>query len=93
MTNFESLIGQNVVIVSPAFNNGEAPEKVRLHGIDHGGVWIESQLLTDRFLETTKEIMANKTLITFLPFWKISLAFSAADMPSISSKIMQDNPV
>jgi hypothetical protein len=83
--NFAKLVGQEVLLISPVLDK-DAPVTVTVRGVDAGGIWIECQSLTDIFLRSTGKTMFEGTPITFVPFWRISLAIVGSDVPAISSE-------
>lgn len=84
--NFGTLVGHQVLIFSTALNSAGTPETVTVRGVDAGGVWIEHQPITDTMLEGIGKTMFEGTPLTYLPFWRISLAFCGMDLPAISSQ-------
>jgi|HubBroStandDraft_6_1064221.scaffolds.fasta_scaffold13171_3 hypothetical protein len=87
--NFEKLVGQEVLIFSDALKGKSAPEKVTVRGVDAGGIWIECQSITDTMLKGIGKTMFEGTPLTYVPFWRISLAACGMDMPAISSESIQ----
>lgn len=84
-TNFNELIGEDVLILSTVLDP-DLPKKVRVHGIDYGGVWIESQEHTDHLLKSVRKTMLEGTPLIYVPFWRIQLAICGLDVPAISSE-------
>jgi hypothetical protein len=85
--SFEKLVGQQVMLISSVLNQNSIPELVTVRGVDGGGIWIESQTLTDAMLKGLGKTMLEGTPVTFVPFWRISLAACGSDLPAISSEI------
>ena len=83
-TNFETLVNQEVLIISNALTDGAGPVTIR--GVDAGGIWVECQEITDAFLKQLGKTMFEGTPITYIPFWRISLAAIGKAIPSISSE-------
>jgi hypothetical protein len=87
--NFETLVGQQVLIFSVALNSSASPEAVTVRGVDAGGVWVEHQAVTDTMLKGIGRTMFEGTPLTYLPFWRISLAACGMDTPAISSEAIE----
>jgi hypothetical protein len=87
--NFETLVGQVVAIFSIALLGATTPAFVTVRGVDHGGVWFESQEITDQLLGGVGTTMLARTALTYLPFWRISLACCGMDVPSISTESIE----
>ena len=60
----------------------------KLHGIEHGGVWIENQQLTDMMLKELNQSAFESTPVFFLPYSSIRVAYVMLDLPSFSSEKM-----
>ena len=61
-------------------------QQVKLHGVEAGGVWIESQAITNAVLQHAGVPAAPKTLVAFLPYHEIAFAISAIAEPSLDEK-------
>jgi hypothetical protein len=85
--HFGTMIGKEVIIVSTVlFPDGE-PLTATIRGSEAGGIWIESQKLTDLMLKIVlKTGMFEVTPIFFLPFSSMEWAFVLGEVPSISSE-------
>jgi hypothetical protein len=84
--NFQSILGKTITIFSKALDSELAPISATVHGAEAGGIWIESQKLTDDVLKALGQQMFEATPIIFLPFAQISWVIVLGDVPSISSK-------
>ena len=77
MMKLDEFIGERISLKPKvAFESGRAPKlySVKLHGVEAGGVWIESPLLTSmlkRAAGLTAEQATRKTPIFFFPFSEI----------------------
>ena len=61
--------------------------EVKVHGFDSGGIWIESQKLTDMVCRVMAESSLPSTPVFFVPYSSIAFAFATlADLPSMSSE-------
>jgi hypothetical protein len=83
MKSLKELEGTTIVLLSPFFHATQL-QRVMLHKVEDYGVWIESQMLTDKMLGVSKAKMAPKTPVFFLPWHHISVVMSSLDMPAIS---------
>ena len=81
------MIGKEVIIVSKIlFPTGELLTAT-VRGNEAGGIWIESQKLTDLMLKIAlKTTVFGATPIFFVPFSSIDWAVVLEDVPSISSE-------
>jgi hypothetical protein len=61
-------------------------QKLILHGVESGGLWVESQTLTNAFLARVGLASAPKTAVFFLPFHQISFVLDSLNVPSLSEK-------
>jgi len=71
------LIGTAVLVFSPWFPPPEGSnaktgfEHVLLHGVEAGGIWVESQSLNESTLRGLASTMEESTPVIFLPYHKI----------------------
>jgi hypothetical protein len=86
MKPLKELEGTVVAIIAPAVLGSTEMQKVKLHLVEDSGIWIESQSLTDKILQSQKVTMAPKTLVFFVPWSQITFVLSSLDMPSISER-------
>jgi hypothetical protein len=80
---FNDFVGQTVLAVIPIIHRVEF-QKIKVHGCEPGGLWIESQALTDQMLKAIGQQVGQRTPIFFLPFHQIMLAWTVIDQPSLS---------
>lgn len=85
MPTLEGLIGHSIVIRSVPLHE-EHPVKVKLVGIENGGLWIESQDATNHWLAEMKQQATPKTLVWFLPYAQIAWIMGSGDYPALSEK-------
>ena len=78
-------IGQEVVFLIPDIDP-EALQKVIIHGVETGGVWLESQTLTNMLLQQFKAPSSQRTLIWFYPYDKIRFGFVGLEKPGLNEK-------
>jgi hypothetical protein len=85
MLRLEELIGESIFIRSiPVDENN--PVLVKLYSVDSGGIWIQSQKLTEQMLETLKAHVAPRSPVYFLPYSQIAWICHWIDDPSLSEK-------
>jgi hypothetical protein len=87
MPSLNELVGKTIVALVP-FIHREIIQVLTLHGVEPGGIWVESQTLTDLFLAKLGRSAAPKTAIFFLPFQQIVFVLGSIDVPSLSEKAM-----
>jgi hypothetical protein len=84
-------IGQVVSMVIPAIHQTTI-QKVELLGVETGGVWIQSQTFTNAVLQTLGEASAPKTMVLFVPYHGIALAFSSIEERALNEKAFDVGP-
>ena len=57
-------------------------QELKLHGVEQGGIWVESQKLTDLLLAKFHVHASSKTLVFFLPYHPISFVMDSVDSPA-----------
>jgi hypothetical protein len=76
--------GTTVTVYAPLLK--AEPLELKLHGVEHGGIWVENQTLTDMMLGAMNETVLETTPIFFLPYSTILWGFvMLEDLPSFSS--------
>lgn len=75
------------MIVSKVLFPNSKPVNATIRGAEAGGIWIESQELTDLMLKIVLETtIFAATPIYFLPFSSMEYVVVLQDVPSISSE-------
>jgi hypothetical protein len=82
---FSELIGQTVLLIIPKMHPVKL-QKVKVLGVEAGGLWLESQEVTNILLETAGAPSAPRTLAIFLPWHQISEGAHSVDGPSLNEK-------
>ncbi len=82
---FKDKIGQVVIFHIPFFDPIIFQE-LKIHGVEQGGLWVESQKMTNALLSKFGVPVSSKTMVFFLPYHQISFAMDSIDQPSISEK-------
>lgn len=85
MRDLQSLVGSEISVLIPSLDP-KIFQRVRLHGVELSGIWIESQTFTEFILTQLHTATAPKTLILFLPWHQVSVILGSADGPSLSEK-------
>ena len=85
MKQLADLVGQTVVGRVPILDQ-KIWQRLKIHGIESSGLWIENQKVTDQTLEQSGVTSAPKTLVFFLPFHQIDFLIDSVDIPALSEK-------
>ena len=84
---FSDVIGQEIAISIPYLAEGTGKlQRVKLVGVEAGGIWIESQELIDIVLEGANLASAPRTPVFFFPYSQIVFAVSSTDSVALSEK-------
>lgn len=81
--SFEKLVGQNIRAIIPSFGSMK-PQVVKLHGVEAGGLWVESQQATNDMLTKISVQASPKTVVMFVPYHQINVVFATLDSPSLN---------
>jgi hypothetical protein len=81
----DEYVGETIIIRSIPVNE-QHPASVKLLAVDTGGIWIESQDITEHWLAQFKQTTMPKTFVWYLPYAQISWILGTEDYPSISEK-------
>jgi hypothetical protein len=84
---FADLIGQQILVLIPKINT-TLYQKVKLHGVEAGGLWLESQDVTNALLQTLGAPATEKTVVFFWPYHQILFAISSIDQPSFDERAL-----
>jgi hypothetical protein len=76
-------VGRDLVVLIPRLNS-DVERKVRLHGVEAGGIWIESQQVTNELLTRIGVSIAPKTMIFFFAYSEIVYAMTSIDQPALN---------
>lgn len=74
-------IGHNITMVIPTIHK-TAMQNVTLLGVEVGGVWVQSQPLTNLALRRIGQPDSTKAIVFFLPYHAISVALSSIEKTS-----------
>ncbi len=79
------LVGNTIHMLIPRMDPVKY-QKVKLLGVEPGGVWIESQDITNAVLRHFGMSSAPTTLVLFLPYHEIGFAVASVDKVSLDEK-------
>ena len=63
----------------------DKPLELKLHGVEHGGIWVENQELTDSVLKVLNAATLPLQPVFFVPYSSILWAFSLTEGQSLSA--------
>jgi hypothetical protein len=69
------MIGQEIIVMIPLIEDGHY-QKVRLMGVEAGGVWIHSQTMINQVYAVVGEAASERTPVFFLPYHQIQFAIA-----------------
>lgn len=81
---FEELIGRTVPILIPMIHP-KILQEVVIRGVEHGGIWIESENMTQTMLQGLN-LPASQTPLFFVPFHEIKYALCGGGTTALSEK-------
>jgi hypothetical protein len=82
--NFETLIGKTIPIMIPMIHLNDLLNVI-IRGVEPGGIWIESETMTQHILESLGQ-PALKTPVFFVPYHEIRFAFYPTEKLALSEK-------
>lgn len=80
---FEDLIGKTVPIKVPMIR-GTKFQEVIIRGVDYGGLWIESESMTQDMLNELGIPASKNTPIFFFPYHAIKFAYYVSEKMALS---------
>jgi hypothetical protein len=78
-------IGGEILISIPHFDP-KLLLRVKLHGVEAGGIWIESQKFANEFLTHVGASSAPRTAVFFVPYSQVTFAAVSIAGPSLNEK-------
>jgi len=84
MKQLDELVGQELYGWIPVIHKTNL-QPIRLHGVESGGVWLESDLLTQTFLTDSEKPALQKPLF-FVPFQQIGYLVQPSGEIALSEK-------
>jgi hypothetical protein len=85
---FSELIGHEVLMLAPSFELAN-PTKcipVKIVGVESGGLWIESQVVTNALLQSIGMATAPKTPVLFVPYHEMKGILASVDQTALDEK-------
>jgi hypothetical protein len=83
------LVGRKIVLFSKSpFTLGKA-QAVTLHGVESGGIWIETEILNDATLQMLETTMLAGTPVIFLPYNTIDAILAGIPKTLISEGLTE----
>jgi hypothetical protein len=86
MSSLGEMVGQEIVALVPVIDKVKL-QKLKLHGVEVGGIWVESQTMSELLMETAGVTMSPKTVLFFLPFSQVVFVMASLDAPALSEKL------
>jgi hypothetical protein len=83
---FSELVGERILLVAPKLLGETTIQEVKLIGVEAGGLWIESQFITNSLLQSIGKAASPKTMVVFVPYQEITFAMTSIDGPSLDEK-------
>jgi hypothetical protein len=83
VVTLQSFVGKTVAAVIPLMHKTKFQE-ITIRGVEHGGIWIESQALTNAMIKAAGLQDPSKTPVFFLPFSQIVLLMTSVEGMSVS---------
>ena len=71
-------IGKEIIVLIP-FIEPDHYQRVKLVGVEAGGIWIESQTMIDKVFSAVGEAASERTPIFFFPYHQIEFAMVPRD--------------
>jgi len=81
------LVGTQILIRAIPLHETQSVT-VKLISMDEGGIWVESQKVTEDMLEHFERSAASRTPIVFLPYAQIAWVMHFSDKVALSEKAL-----
>jgi hypothetical protein len=87
---FSELIGQEVLMLSPNFEIADPTKciSMKIVGVEPGGLWVESQLVTAALLRSVGMAASLKTPVLFIPHHEIKGVLVTVDQTALDEKAL-----
>jgi hypothetical protein len=85
MKTLKELEGSTIALLSP-FLDPKIYQEVMLRKVEDGGIWVDSQKLTEHALTICNVVSSPKTLVFFLPWHQVMTIMSSADEVALSER-------
>jgi hypothetical protein len=88
MVKLTHRVGENILAFIPSVS--EEAEVCKLHAVEVGGLWLESQMLTETYLKLLNSTSAPQTPVFFLPYGAIGWIMAPSPTPALAERILQE---
>jgi hypothetical protein len=78
-------IDQEITLLIP-FIDPKVFQKVKLRGVEAGGIWVESQTLLNIILKSVGLVSAPKSAAFFFSYHEVRFGFVAIEGPALNEK-------
>lgn len=78
-------VGKEILLFVPDIDP-KMPQLVKLLGVEAGGIWIESQTITNNLLKSLNQATWLGSPALFLPYHAIRLGVGKLDVPALNEK-------
>ncbi|MGB9233965.1 MAG: hypothetical protein WCC04_06095 [Terriglobales bacterium] len=85
MIQLSDYIGQEIVLMIPTIDPVNL-QKVKLLGVEAGGVWIESQTLINHILKRVGSATAPRSIAFLYPYHELRFGFVGIAGPALNEK-------
>lgn len=85
MKLLNDMIGEDILASIPSIHPTDL-QVVKLHGVEQGGLWLESENLTQTMLRSLKMAASSRTPIFFVPYHEIRVLIQGTDKVSLSEE-------
>ena len=86
MRTLRSLVGEVIVVSIPAL--GDDMMLVRLISVESHGIWVESQVFTEKMFRRFACTVSSTTLVLFFPYQKIEFVVSSEGKMCFSERAL-----
>jgi hypothetical protein len=83
MRTLANMVGEIVIARIPLLD-ADGMMLLKIHAVEAGGLWLESQDLTNGLMEAFNFFGSSTTLLVFVPFDKIDFIIAATDSLALS---------
>jgi len=88
MLTLQAMIGTEIIAFVPIFHKTQL-QPLKLHNVEAGGIWAESQTIEEPILKRIGLTAIPKSAVFFLPFSQIVCILGSLDVPYISDEAVR----
>ena len=85
MKTLQEMVGENILVLIPQIHQSDL-KQVKLHAVEHAGLWIENDEFTQLLMSAFGYPAMNRTPLFFVPFHEIKFVMQAIDQTALSGK-------